>query len=201
MSDISSKHGGARPHSGRRVGSGKFGEPTIPVRVPLSKKQDVIDFLSGQPRVSVAALGNEERLGIIKPIDTPNVSTIPLFGYSVQAGFPSPAENYVESELNLHEHLIPHKETTFFLRAKGDSMIGAGIHDGDLLIVDKSLTPCHNNIVIAVVDGSFTVKRLYLRVGKTRLIAENPNFPPIDFGDGQVLEIWGVVTNVIHRLS
>ncbi len=127
--------------------------------------------------------------------------TLPLFGCPVRAGFPSPATDYVAEHLDLNEHLIAHKEATFFLRAKGHSMIGAGIQDGDLLVVDRSLTPTHRSVVIAVVDGEFTCKRLYKRAGRIRLIAENPEFPAMDFSDGQELQIWGVVTNVIHRMS
>lgn len=80
-------------------------------------------------------------------------------------------------------------------------MIGAGIHDGDLLVVDRSISPSHRAVVIAVVDGEFTVKRLYKRAGRIRLLAENPDYAPIEFADGQELQVWGVVTNVIHRLA
>ena len=126
---------------------------------------------------------------------------IPLFAHSIHAGFPSPADDYVSESLDLNEHLIAHKEATYFLRATGQSMLGAGIHDGDLLVVDRSLTPRHRAVVIAVVDGEFTVKRLYKRAGRIRLLAENPDYPSIEFADGQELEIWGVVTSVIHRLA
>ena len=126
---------------------------------------------------------------------------LPLFAHSVHAGFPSPADDYVAESLDLNEHLIAHKEATFFLRAKGHSMTGAGIQNGDLLVVDRSLTPAHRMVVIAVVDGEFTVKRLFKRGGKIRLLADNPDFAPIEFQDGQELVIWGVVTSVIHRMS
>ena len=126
--------------------------------------------------------------------------TIPLFSYAVRAGFPSPADDYVSEALDLNEHLIAHREATFFLRAKGHSMTGAGIQDGDLLVVDRSLTASHRSIVIAVVDGEFTVKRLYKRGGRIRLLAENTDFAPMEFNEGQELQIWGVVTSVIHRM-
>lgn len=125
---------------------------------------------------------------------------IPLFSHAVRAGFPSPADDYVAEALDLNEHLIANKEASFFLRAKGHSMAGAGIQDGDLLVVDRSLTPAHHSVVIAVIDGEFTVKRLYKRAGRIRLLAENPDYSPIELQDGQELEIWGVVTSVIHRL-
>ncbi|MEO8409674.1 MAG: translesion error-prone DNA polymerase V autoproteolytic subunit [Propionivibrio sp.] len=138
--------------------------------------------------------------GARRPLPNPVALTIPLFAHSVHAGFPSPADDYVAETLDLNEHLIAHKEATFFLRASGHSMIGAGIQDGDLLVVDRSVTPRHRSVVIAVIDGEFTVKRLFKRAGRIRLLAENPDYPEIDFADGQELQIWGVVTSVIHRL-
>lgn len=138
---------------------------------------------------------------ITRPAANPHRCFTPLFSHSIPAGFPSPADDYVSEALDLNEHLIAHKEATFFLRAKGHSMTGAGIQDGDLLIVDRSLTPAHRSVVIAVVDGEFTVKRLYKRGSKVRLLAENPEFAPIDFNEGQELQIWGVVTSVIHRMQ
>ena len=139
-------------------------------------------------------------LGLMRPASRPTRLLIPLFSHAVRAGFPSPADDYVSETLDLNEHLIQHKEATYFLRAKGHSMTGAGIQDGDLLVVDRALTPVHRCVVIAVVDGEFTCKRLYKHAGRIRLIAENPEFPAIDFNDGQELQIWGVVTNVIHRM-
>ena len=129
----------------------------------------------------------------------PTLHHLPLYSHSVRAGFPSPADDYVAEALDLNEHLIAHKEATFFLRSKGHSMTGAGIHDGDLLIVDRSLVPSNRSIVIAVVDGEFTVKRLSRHGTTIRLLAENPDFPPIEFKEGQELEIWGVVTSVVHQ--
>jgi len=137
---------------------------------------------------------------LMRPVANALPLTIPLFSYAVRAGFPSPADDYVSEALDLNEHLIAHREATFFLRARGHSMTGAGIQDGDLLVVDRSLTPGHRTIVIAVVDGEFTVKRLYKRGGRIRLLAENPDFAPMEFNEGQELQIWGVVTSVIHRM-
>lgn len=138
--------------------------------------------------------------GCYAPARHPPPLALPLFASPVRAGFPSPADDYVAERLDLNEHLINHREATYFLRVTGSSMVDAGIHEGDLLIVDRSLPPVHRAIVIAVVDGEFTVKRLYRRAGRIRLLAENPDYPPIELGDGQELLIWGVVTNVIHRL-
>ena len=138
--------------------------------------------------------------GFVPALNPPRLA-LTLFASPVCAGFPSPADDYVAATLDLNEHLIAHKEATFFLRATGHSMIGAGIHDGDLLVVDRSVTPRHGAVVIAVVDGEFTVKRLDKRAGRIRLLAENPEYAPIEFADGQELQVWGVVTNVIHRLA
>jgi DNA polymerase V len=124
---------------------------------------------------------------------------LPLFSHKVAAGFPSPADDYIEGRLSLDEHLIQHREATFFVRAKGNSMTGAGIFDGDLLVVDKSLTPASGDIVIAIVDGDMTVKRLIKRGNIITLKPENPSFKEIEFKDGQELQVWGVVTSTTKK--
>ena len=123
----------------------------------------------------------------------------PLFSHKVAAGFPSPADDYIEGRLSLDEHLISNKDATFFVRAKGNSMVGAGIFDGDLLVVDKSLTPSSGDIVIAIVDGDLTVKRLINRDGKVILKPENPRCKEIEFKEGQELQVWGVVTSTVKK--
>lgn len=125
---------------------------------------------------------------------------LPLYLSPVEAGFPSPAEEYVDRKLNLHEHLVRNEAATFFLRAHGDSMSGAGIHDGDLLIVDRSLQAAHNRIVIAAIEGELTVKRLVRRNGQTLLMPANPHYPPLDITECEYVFIWGIVTYVIHKL-
>lgn len=125
---------------------------------------------------------------------------LPLFVSTIEAGFPSPAENTLDKALDLNELLIHHPEATFFVRVSGDSMIKAGISEGDLLIVDRSLSPAHGKIVIAVVDGEFTVKRLELLKDQVILRPENDNYEPIVIRDQQDLIIWGVVTSVIHNV-
>jgi DNA polymerase V len=124
---------------------------------------------------------------------------LPLFSHTVAAGFPSPADDYIEGRLSLDEHLVQHKEATFFVRAQGDSMVDAGIFNGDILVVDKSLTPVSGHIVIAVVDGDLTVKRLIKRGGKIMLKPENARLKQIEFIDGQELQVWGVVTSTIKK--
>lgn len=125
----------------------------------------------------------------------------PLFLSRVPAGFPSPADDYLEGKLDLNEHLIQHKAATFFVRVSGSSMEGAGIFDGDLLIVDRALETKHKSIVVAVVNGEFTVKRIKKEKGRVWLIPENDKFKPIELKEGTECEVWGVVTNVIHKVG
>ena len=129
------------------------------------------------------------------------VQLYPLYGCKINAGFPSPADDYIESRLDLNEYLVKHKEATFFLRVKGDSMAGANIHDGSLLIVDKAAEPKHGDIVVVVVNGELTVKRLYRRGGVVKLTAENEAFPEIPIKPGSELAVWGVVRHVVHSFG
>lgn len=118
---------------------------------------------------------------------------------SARAGFPSPAEDLAEKAINLGDVLIKHPERTFLIRARGESMVGAGIFDNDILIVDRAIRPVHQKIVVAVVDGEFTIKYLYQRNGRVKLRSANPTFPEIVPKDGQTIEIWGVVTASIKQ--
>jgi DNA polymerase V len=117
----------------------------------------------------------------------------------VCAGFPSPAEDLGAQRIDLTLVLIKHAQATYFLRASGHSMVEAGIFDNDIMVVDRAIKPRHNHIVVAVVDGDFTVKRLYQRLGRIKLKAANPTFADIVPKDGQTLEIWGVVTSSIKQ--
>ena len=118
---------------------------------------------------------------------------------SVVAGFPSPAEQYQEPPLDLNELLVKRPAATFFVRVQGDSMIGAGIHDGDLLVVDRSLRPASGDVIIACVDGDFTVKTYRRDKNGTRLEPANPDFPVIYIKPGHQLDYFGKVTACIHR--
>ena len=136
----------------------------------------------------------------IYPATCDTVLQRPLFLSGVSAGFPSPADDYLDRKLDLNEHLVKNPAATFFVRVAGDSMTGAGISDNDILVVDRSLEPSSNNIVIAVVNGELTVKRLLKTRGSWRLIAENRDYPPLEINEETPLEIWGVATYAIHTL-
>lgn len=136
------------------------------------------------------------------PIIQTSKITLNLFADTVAAGFPSPAQGYEQQGIDLNELLIRNAPSTFLVRAKGDSMVDAGIHDGDLLIVDFSVEARHRDIVIAKLDDKFTVKRLYRRGLEVRLCAENRDrdYPDIQPSDEQTIEVVGVVKHVIHSL-
>ncbi len=116
---------------------------------------------------------------------------------TLRAGFPSPALDEGARRIDLNEVLVRHPAATFVMRVAGDSMREAGIDDGDTVVVDRALRPAHGMVVVAVVDGEFTVKRLHQRQGAVRLLAANPTYPDIRPRDGQTLEIWGVVVHCI----
>lgn len=178
--------GGAR----RKVGRPNS-EPTKVVRLPVS----VINELKNRTPTLGAALSE-----VISVDDWLTTVERPLYLSKVAAGFPSPADNYIERRLDLNEHLIKHKEATFFVRVNGDSMIGAGIFDNDLLVVDRAINPDVGRIVVASVNGELTVKRLMRNDGKLWLVAENSAYAPIEMKDGMDCVIWGVVTNAVHSL-
>jgi len=127
-------------------------------------------------------------------------SAIPLYQDAISAGFPSPAEDEIEGKIDLNELLIKRPAATFFLKVSGSSMIKAGIHHNDILVVDRSIKPGHGKVVIAVVNGELTVKRLLVQGRKVMLAAENDNSRPIEVTGDMELHIWGVATNVIHPL-
>ena len=150
------------------------------------------EFQKSEPRMKL------ELLGVAAPVDALQPG-LPLYLAPVEAGFPSPAEDYLDKRLNLHTHIVKHETATFFLRAHGLSMINAGIHDGDLLVVDRAVPAEHNKIVIAALDGELTVKRLVRRGEKVLLVPENPDYPEFDITQREHVHIWGVVTYVIHK--
>lgn len=125
---------------------------------------------------------------------------LPLYP-AVSAGFPSPADDYVEEYLDVGAYLVQNPTATFFVRVQGESMIEASIHPGDILVVDRSLTARHGSIIIGVVNGEFTVKRLHRRGGVVRLLPANGTYHPIEIGEGDDFRVWGVVAHVLHRPS
>jgi DNA polymerase V len=136
---------------------------------------------------------------ILQPADVQTSLYLDLYGTNVSAGFPSPSTDYLEGKLDLNEHIIKNPPATFFVRVSGDSMTGAGIYPDDLLVVDKSEEPKHGKIVIAVINGELTVKRLNKTVGGIQLLPENPSYLPIHITPEMDFSIWGVVTYVIHK--
>jgi DNA polymerase V len=125
---------------------------------------------------------------------------MPLSSCGISAGFPSPADDHLEDIIDLNQQLIKNKEATFFGRAEGDSMIGAGIGNGDLLVIDKSLRPKNQNIAVCFLDGEFTVKRIKIEKDIIWLVAENEKYQPIKVTPGNDFVIWGIVTHCIKDL-
>lgn len=125
---------------------------------------------------------------------------LPLYTSPVRAGFPSPAEDYLDKKLDLNEYLIRNPSATFFVRVSGTSMINAGIHDGDILVVDRSAEPVDNRIVVGVINGEFTVKRIKKKNNRLFLLPENESFKPIEITEEMDFRIWGVITYTIHKV-
>ncbi|QKO20690.1 LexA family transcriptional regulator [Rhodoferax sp. BAB1] len=135
------------------------------------------------------------------PVAEASVHTLLRLDNRVAAGFPSPAEDLGGQRVDLTRELVTHPQATFLLRARGHSMVGAGILDDDILVVNRALVPRHQSVVVAVVDGEFTVKTLWQRAGRVKLQPANPAYPEIVPAEGQTLEIWGVVTAAIHQFA
>jgi DNA polymerase V len=192
--------GGRRPGAGRKSGTSRFGEPTTAIRIPVSQAPHIHDFLS-------AYESKKQREGKDNVIETigfawaDRESSLPLYTSKVAAGFPSPADDHVERRLNPSEYLVENDSATFFVRVKGESMIDAGIFDNDVLVVDRSRVPQIGNVVLAVLDGEFTVKTLGRSRHGPRLIPANDKFPVIDIREGQSFEVWGVVTGSMRKFK
>jgi len=189
-------HGGSRSGAGRKKGSSVYGETTKAIRVPESMIPSVKSMLNQHKQLFTDLIANSSSLSL--PAPTPSHIDIPLFSGKVAAGFPSPADDYIEKTLDLNELLIQKPAATFFVRAEGESMLGAGIHPNDILVVDRSIDPVIGKIVICALNGELTVKRLNSIGDEIVLGAENPAYPDIIVAKDIDLVIWGVVTNVIH---
>ncbi len=167
-------HGGARKGAGRPKGQGRYGQSTTAVRVPVGL------------------------VSAIKEYAATDGMKLPLYSCRVQAGVPSPADDSIEARIDLNHHLVKKPSETFLVRASGESMIDAGIRDGDLLVVDRSMKATNGKVVIAAVDGQLTVKFLIIKKGRPLLMPANPAFLPIPVDPENGIVIWGVVTNSIH---
>lgn len=186
-------HGGRRAGAGRKKGSG-LKEPTVVMRVPQSQQIQVRNMIS--------AYKSQQPLSVSGPARILQHRALPLFSSKVAAGFPSPADEHVEKRLDPNDFLIDNEEATFFVTIEGHSMIDVGLLPGDKAVVDRSKNARKNSIVLAVVDGEFTIKRLSKRPdGQPVLMPENSSgaYPPLYIKEGMQFEIWGVVTGAFRR--
>ena len=134
-------------------------------------------------------------------IQDSSLGNVPMYGDAVPAGFPSPADDYLDMDLNLHDYLVQHPSATFCVKAIGDSMIDAGIQSSDVMVVDRALTPKNNDIVLAVVNGEFTVKRIKKNDEELYLMPANENYRPMKIREDMDFQVWGVVTFIIHKAN
>lgn len=194
-----SSHGGKRLGAGRKKGSSTQ-EPTVVMRIPESQQQLVRDYIQAyKNQQSIVALNDNL---ISYPSTKLQNHNYPLFSSKVAAGFPSPADEHMEKRLDPNEFLIDNQDATFFVTIEGQSMIDVGLMPGDKAIVDRSKKPVKNHIVLAVVNGEFTIKRLGIDAnGRPLLLPENSsgNYRPIVINEGMQFEIWGVVTGAFRR--
>lgn len=194
-----SNRGGTREGAGRRVGSGKFREPTSVVRIPTSQEPVIKDFLAAYQKKRLNADLDAVTEFELLSLNRARMS-LPLYSSKVSAGFPSPAEEHVEKRLNPNEFLIDQEDATFFVTIQGQSMIDVGLLPGDKAVVDRSKRANVGDIVLAVLDGEFTIKTLGRhKSGAARLLPANKDFKPIEITEEMNFEIWGVVTGSFRR--
>jgi len=141
----------------------------------------------------------KEKLTFLKPTEGNSIGQW-LIEQGISAGFPSPADDFKEIRISLDKELVKNRDATFYARVSGESMIGAGLDDGDLLVIDRSLDPENGKIAVCLVDGEFTVKRIKKEGSKLYLVPENKKYKPIELSDENELIIWGVVTYVIKSI-
>ncbi|MDC5063026.1 translesion error-prone DNA polymerase V autoproteolytic subunit [Acinetobacter baumannii] len=183
------QRGGSREGAGRKL---LYDEPTKVVRVPESRVIEIKNYLAGSTKTKFNDVAS------ITLVNPSSMMSIPLASEKVAAGFPSPAQDYIDKTLDMNEHLIQNEAATFIVKVASLSMRDAGIEIDDELIVDRSIEAKHEDIVIALIDNEFTVKRLMIESDDNRwLKAENPEYSDIHLQDGQEMLIWGVVTFVI----
>jgi len=202
MTIRSNSHGGRRAGAGRKKGSA-IKEPTTVMRVPQSQKPLIVDFLAAYRRSESTPLTDQPTV-FEHPVIAPAKRSWPLFSSKVAAGFPSPADEHVEKRLDPNEFLIDDEEATFFVTIQGYSMIDSGLLPGDKAVVDRAKNASVGDIVLAVVDGEFTIKLLAkTKQGEPRLLPSNSSgeYQPIEIRDGMQFEIWGVVTGSFRRFK
>lgn len=192
--------GGKRENAGRPQGTGKYGEPTTVVRIPTSQADTVKDFLGALEKKRLRD-GQDNVVEIVAVSTDTSALALPLYTSKVSAGFPSPADEHVEKRLNPNEYLIENDTTTFFVRVKGDSMIDAGIFEDDVLVVDRSRLAQIGDIVLAMLDGEFTVKTLGKSKHGIRLIPANKHYPVIEVTEEQAFQVWGVITGSMRKFK
>lgn len=200
MEDKPGNHGGRRSGAGRKPHGGLYGEQTTVMRVPQSQAGAIRDFLTALNRKRQQdAQDNVAELAELMRHDSE--ARLPLYTSKVAAGFPASADDHVDKRLNPSDYLVDNDSSTFFVRVKGDSMIDAGIFEDDVLVIDRSRVPQIGDIVLAVLDGEFTVKTLGKSKQCARLIPANRHYPVIEVKEGQAFEVWGVVTGSMRKFK
>ncbi len=207
MNTVTKMNQRTRVSRGRRVGTGKFKEPTTVVRIPVSQKTAVSNFLETYTRRQQQGLF-KLNLDAVEVFQLPELGakpvSIPLFNSKVRAGFPSPADDHVEKRLNPNDFLIDQEDATFFVTIQGESMIDVGLLPGDKAVVDRSKIATIGDIVVASIDGDFTIKILNrTKAGNPRLLPANSTgqYTPIEIKEEMQFEIWGVVTGSFRRFK
>ena len=181
-----------KQRGGRRAGAGRLaGPPTKVVRLPAPLADLARELATAKRYGDVASFIDVEGRSALR---------VPMMAWSAACGFPSPAEDYVDRPLDFNELLIEHPAATFAIRIEGESMTGAGIFPGDIAVVDRARDAVNGNVILALLDGAFTVKRYRTRDGAVWLQAENPAFPDMPLSDGQSFEVWGVIKRCIRML-
>jgi DNA polymerase V len=172
------QQGGKRKGAGRPTGTGKYKLPTKTMRVPIEMQEEITNFIESKGY------------------------SVPFYSSPVQAGYPSPVSEEQEPErVNLYAKMVKNPDATFVLQATGESMVGAGINSGDMLVVDRKIPATDGSIVIASINGEFTVKHLKYKNDQPLLLPENPDFEPIAVCEGDDVQIFGVVTHTIHTVK
>jgi len=196
-------NGGKREGAGRKLGTGKFSEPTIVSRLPISQVPMIKDFLAAYQRKKLLESMDTVADFKMPAIDLTSIA-LPLFSSKVPAGFPSPAEEHIEKRLDPNDFLIDQKDATFFVTIQGYSMIDVGLMPNDVAVIDRSKIATIGDIVLALVDGEYTIKILNRKKdGTPRLLPANNTgaFAPIEIKDGMTFEVWGVVISSFRRFK